>query len=110
MTGYKFGDVVLVEFPQSAGHLTKKRPALVILDIGEDDLVLAPITTTERTGKGDLALVDWQDDGLLKTSWLRLAKLACLPKGNVLKLLGQLSNQEQQQVVEAWRLLFDFQV
>ena len=42
MTSYKFGEVVLVEFPGVIR--TKRRPALVILDIGDADVVLAPIT------------------------------------------------------------------
>ncbi|MBI3582652.1 MAG: type II toxin-antitoxin system PemK/MazF family toxin [Nitrospinae bacterium] len=44
MTSYKLGDIVLVDFIQSDGE-RKRRPALVILDIGDSDIVLAPITT-----------------------------------------------------------------
>lgn len=49
MIKYKFGDVVLVVFSQADGS-RKQRPALVVLDTGDDDIVLAPITTTERKG------------------------------------------------------------
>ena len=56
MTTYEVGDAVLVAFPQSGSEPRKKRPALVILDIGDADVVLAPITTRERTGPGDLQL------------------------------------------------------
>jgi mRNA interferase MazF len=45
MTTYEFGDVVLVAFPQSGTTARKRRPALVVLDIGDADIVLAPITT-----------------------------------------------------------------
>jgi len=51
MTNYNFGDVVLVAFP-THGTL-KKRPALVVLDTGDADIVLAPITTTKRIAPGD---------------------------------------------------------
>ena len=74
MTKYKFGDIVLVIFPQTDGGL-KKRPAMAVLDIGDDDIVLAPITTTPRKGKGDYKIKDWQMGGLLNESWLRLAKI-----------------------------------
>ena len=47
MTVYEFGDVVLVDFPQSGSDQPKRRPALVVLDIGDADLLLAPITTRE---------------------------------------------------------------
>ena len=50
MMTYKFGEIVLVEFPQSGIVQRKKRPALVVLDIGDADVVLAPITTRERDG------------------------------------------------------------
>lgn len=51
MTKYKFGDVVLVVFSQTDGS-KKQRPALVVLDTGDDDIVLAPVTTTERRARG----------------------------------------------------------
>ena len=39
MTKYKFGDVVFVTFYQTDGS-KKRRPALVILDTGDDDIRL----------------------------------------------------------------------
>ena len=54
MTNYNFGEIVLVDFPQI--NTTKKRPALVMLDIGDADVVLVPITTTPRMGQGDYEL------------------------------------------------------
>lgn len=47
MTTYEFGEVVLVAFPQSGTSVRKRRPALIVLDIGDADVVLAPITTRE---------------------------------------------------------------
>ncbi len=55
MTVHDFGDVVLVDFPQTGQAERRRRPALVILDIGDEDVLLAPITTRERTGRGDHA-------------------------------------------------------
>ena len=68
MTSYEFGDVVLVEFPYRGAKKSKKRPALVILDTGDDDAVLAHITTKKRTAIGDYQVKDWQASGLLKPS------------------------------------------
>ena len=45
MTVYEFGDVVLVDFPQSGSDQPKRRPALVVLDIADADLLLASIAT-----------------------------------------------------------------
>lgn len=58
MTVCEFGDVVLVDFPQSGSEQPKRRPALVLLDIGDADVLLAPITTRERTGPGDVRIQD----------------------------------------------------
>ena len=68
MTVYELGDVVLVDFPQSGSELPKRRPALVLLDIGDADALLAPITTRERTGPGDVRIRDWEQGGLLRES------------------------------------------
>ena len=80
MTTYEFGDIVLVEFPQTGTESTKRRPALMILDIGDRDVVLAPITTRERVAAGDAKIVNWSSTGLLRESWVRLAKVAGLEK------------------------------
>jgi mRNA interferase MazF len=107
MTIYNFGDVVLVDFPQSGSDQPKRRPALVVLDIADADLLLAPITTRERTGPGDIRIQNWQACGLLRVSWVRLAKVACLEKRNVTRRLGQLSNADRTNLALAWRSLFE---
>ena len=107
MTVYEFGDVVLVDFPQSGSELPKRRPALVLLDIGDADALLAPITTRERTGPGDVRIRDWEQGGLLRESWARLAKVACLEKRNIPRRLGRLSDEDRRNLALAWRSLFD---
>jgi len=107
MTKYKFGDIVLVVFSQTDGK-KKQRPALVILDTGDDDIVLAPITTTERKSKGDYKIKNWQQSGLLLDSWVRLAKIACLNKNDIYKTLGTFSINDKKQVVLIWSKLYKF--
>ncbi len=104
MTSYKFGEVVLVEFPGIIQ--TKRRPALIILDIGDADVVLAPITSRERFGQGDYKLRDWQFSSLLRESWVRLAKIACLEKDNIIRRLGWLTNYDKDMVSQLWSTLF----
>ncbi len=108
MTNYEFGEIVLVNFPRTGSVLGKKRPALVVLDIGDADIVLAPITTRERFGRGDYKLRDWQRSGLLRESWVRLAKIACLEKGDITHNLGRLTNHDKDIVSKLWQTLYAF--
>ncbi len=106
---YRFGDIALVEFPQSGTVIRKKRPAVVVLDTGDADVVLAPITTKERSGPGDCSLQDWSDGGLLRRSWVRLAKVACLEKRTILRRLGQFSENDRSEIAATWRRLYALQ-
>ncbi len=107
MTKYKFGDIVFATFHQTDGN-KKKRPALVVLDIGDDDIVLAPITSAERTGKGDTKIKNWKQSGLLLDSWVRLAKVATLRKADLQRQLGVLSIGDKKQTVSVWNKLYKF--
>lgn len=107
-TSYEFGEVVLIDFPLSGSSKRKKRPALVILDVGDADVVLAPITTKSRSGPGDYKLANWQDCGLLRESWLRLAKVSTLEKSDLTRRLGKLSDQDRERVTQLWQALYVF--
>lgn len=108
MTNYEVGEVVLVDFPQSGTGRRKRRPALVILDIGDADVILAPITTKERSGRGDLNLRDWSASGLLRESWVRLAKIACLDKSDITRSLGRLSDHDKDMLATLWQTVYTF--
>ena len=105
MIKYKFADVVLVVFTQTDGS-RKQRPALVVLDTGDEDIVLAPITTTERKSKGDHKIKDWKQSGLLLSSWVRLAKIACLSKNDIRRQLGTFSPADKKQTASVWSKLY----
>ncbi len=102
MTRYKFGEIILVLFTQSDGE-RKKRPALVVLDIGDDDVILAPITTKERKDKGDYKMKNWQEGGLLVESWVRLAKIACIEKDSIERSFGKSTSYDKDKLASLWR-------
>ena len=106
MTSYEWGDVVLVEFPQSGLSQRKRRPARGVLDLGDADVVLAPITTRERLGPGDYKLRDWSISGLLRESWVRLAKIACLQKSDVNRRPGHLTERDKAELIARWQVLY----
>ena len=55
--GVALGSAPTMQFHQAAGG--KVRPALVLLDTGDDDFVAAPITSQSRHSDYDLAMEDW---------------------------------------------------
>lgn len=107
MTNYKFGYVVLIDFLQSDGS-KKRRPAMIILDIGDSDIVVVPITTRERNGTGDYKIKNWQDGGLLLASWIRLAKVSCLARNDISRSLGSITNYDKRKIISLWREIYSF--
>jgi mRNA interferase MazF len=84
----RFGEVVLIRmyFHQGAG--SKIRPALVLLDPGDDDFVAAPVTSQPRTSEYDLAIAGWRAAGLNVTSSVRVHKLTVLPERSPISAKG----------------------
>jgi mRNA interferase MazF len=93
MTTYQSGDLLLVTFPMTAAGPGKPRPALVILDTGDADVVLARVTTQPHGSPFDV-----QQAGLLAPSIVRLHKLATLAKNRVHKHLGSLEAADRQSI------------
>jgi mRNA interferase MazF len=98
MTNYRTGDLLLVMFPFAHGGRGKQRPALVLLDDGDDDVLLARVTTQDRHTRFDIRVADWQDAGLLAPSVVRLHKLATIHKSLVKRHLGSLSEKDRASV------------
>jgi mRNA interferase MazF len=98
MTNYQPGDLILVGNPFVGSAATKDRPALVILDTGDNDLVVARVTTRIHSTPQDVEITDWQAAGLLALSYVRLHKLATLEKNLVRRHLGHLTPGDQQKV------------
>jgi mRNA interferase MazF len=97
-TSFQPGDLVLVDFPLTVSGQGKPRPALVLLDTGDADILLARVTTQNQHTTSDVAISDWQPAGLLAPSTVRLHKLATLAKSRVQRVLGSLSVRDRQQV------------
>jgi mRNA interferase MazF len=99
MTGYKRGDVILVDiaFSGAVGH--KRRPAVIIsadrFNAAGIKLIVAAITSNVSPPfrPGDCLLHDWNSAGLLKLSAVR-GVLATVDKADVIRKLGALSVQD----------------
>jgi mRNA-degrading endonuclease toxin of MazEF toxin-antitoxin module len=108
LSEYEFGQVLLLNaFPYSQPGQVKKRPVLVLADIGDQDIVVARITSEGPRNKYDLLLDRWKESGLLLPSSIRLTKIATLQKTLVLKKLGRLGSPERRKVRTILKNLFN---
>src|SRR5580658_7973083 len=97
------GEIVLIrmQFPQAAG--AKVRPAVVLLDTGDDDFVAAPVTSVPGRSGFDVAIEDWRDAGLNVASTIRVHKLSVLAKLEILRTVGTLTDRDRNSLGAALR-------
>ena len=103
---YRPGDLVLLSFPFSKETGTKQRPALVLLDTGDNDVIVARITTQLHLSKHDVEIRNWRSAGLIGPSIVRLHKLVTLEKSLVIRHLGHLSDEDWEFVRVAMNEMF----
>ncbi len=94
MISYNLGEIVLVQFPHSDMQSISKRPALVLYDSGDRDVLVARITSQEYSTQADFKIIDWEKCGLLDVSCIRLGKLATIEKQLIVRKLGTLGDME----------------
>ena len=109
MQSYQRGDIVLLVFPFTRLRQQSKRPALVLLDSGDADIVASRITSQSARTRFDLEITGWQEAGLLLPSIVRLDKLATLEKRSVERRLGALPPEDLRKVEESLKLLWQLE-
>ena len=97
------GDLVLLSFPFTSETGAKQRPALVLLDAGDDDVLVARVTTQQHGSRFDMVVENWKEAGLMAPSEVRLHKLATIAKLLVRKKLGRLPEADWTRVRAALR-------
>ena len=103
---YAQRDTLLVSMAFSNGTGAKKRPVMVVYESGDDDLLVAPVTSHTARTDYDVRLNEWQKSGLLLPSIVRLEKLATVDKSTVLRKLGQVSRSDWQKLQPKLKTLF----
>src|SRR5437667_3316019 len=110
MTGYKFGDVVLVPFPFTDQSAVKRRPAVVIssTDYHTDhiNLILMGISSqvTASPRVGEVHVIDWKNAGLIGPSVVK-AVITTIERRLVIRKLGALSHTDRSTLEQALRLI-----
>jgi mRNA interferase MazF len=88
------GDLVLLNFPFTSETGAKQRPAMVVLDTGDDDVLVARVTTQAHASRFDMVIKDWTSAGLIAPSTVRLHKLATIERLLVRRKLGRLQETD----------------
>ena len=88
MDKLNFGEIVLVKLPFSDGKTFKRRPALIINDFNDGDIIVCRITSQIYKTKNDIYIKGWEKSGLRLPSVIRVHKLATLEKDMVEIVMG----------------------
>jgi mRNA interferase MazF len=98
MDKLNFGDIVLLKFPFTDGKSYKRRPALIINDYDDGDIIICRITSQIYETPNDVNINDWEKSGLRLPSVIRVHKLATLEKDLVEVKMGQIDNSTKEKI------------
>ncbi len=88
MSKLSFGEIVLLKFPFTDGDKSKKRPALILADTEDKDIIVCRITSKLYSSDFDFVIKNWEASGLKLPSVIRLHKIATLEKDLVDQSIG----------------------
>ena len=98
MDKLNFGDIVLLKFPFTDGKTYKRRPALIINDFNDGDVIVCRITSQICNTQNDIFIDNWENCGLKLPSVIRVHKLATLDKDIVENVMGKVDNSTKEKV------------
>ena len=78
----------------------------VLFDAGDDDVVVARVTSQSSTAEFDVPISRWRNAGLLAASVTRIHKLATIEKRMVSKKLGRLDDSDWSAAQTAVKRIF----
>ena len=90
MNRIETGTIVLLRFPFTDSTGYNRRPALVLKDLEDDDILVCRITSKIYNTKYDIYLDDWLKFGLRLPSIIRVHKMATLEKDMIVAIMGRI--------------------
>lgn len=99
MEKLKFGDIILLKFPFTDNQVYKRRPALVINDYQDGDVIVCRITSKIYNTKQDVYIDNWKNLGLKLPSVIRVHKIATLEKDMVELKMGNIDNTLKETII-----------
>ena len=96
------GDIVVVPFPFSDLSQSKKRPALVLVDLKGEDLILSQITSQNIYDSYAIEISenDFENGNINKISNIRPNKIFTADKGIILYKVAHLSEEKIREVTD----------
>lgn len=107
MESLNFGDIVLLKFPFTDSKTFKKRPALILFDSQDGDILVCRITSQFYSSDFDLEIKEWKTSGLKLPSVIRIHKLATLEKSMVENLMGKISDALRLEVFKKFQAILN---
>jgi mRNA interferase MazF len=102
------GEIVVLPFPQTNLQLGKRRPALVVVDLPGDDLILCQITSRAHSDSHSI-LLDASDleSGQLKVrSYIRPNRLFTVEQSVIFYTAARLTQAKLNETLAKLRVLF----
>ncbi len=102
------GDVVVLPFPQTDLQPGKRRPALVVVNLPGDDLILCQITSQWHHDSYSIPLdkIDFQTGQLTVRSFIRPNRLFTVEQSVVAYTAARVTNAKLDEVLVKIRQLF----
>jgi mRNA interferase MazF len=103
------GEVVVIPFPQTDLAVGKRRPALVIVDLPGDDLILCQITTRARSDEFSIPLdtTDFERGRLAHPSFIRVQRVFTVEQRIILYSIGKVKAAKLTEVLTKALTLFN---
>jgi len=101
------GSIVLLRFPFTDGIGFKRRPALVLKDCEDGDVLVCRITSKIYNSKYDIYLNDWLKFGLKLPSVVRIHKMATLEIDMIEAIMGTIDNIILSEIREIYKSIIE---
>ncbi len=90
MQAYKFGDILILNFPFAEGVGSKRRPVMVVKDTADGDLLVSKITSKIYSSLFDHTIIEWKTANLLSQFVIRIHKIQTVGVNLILGKIGSL--------------------
>ena len=87
---FRFGDIVLLKFPFTDGQDYKRRPAVIINESNDGDVIVCRVTSKIYDSPQDILIEKSHESGLKLPSVIRVHKIATLEKELVELRIGRI--------------------